>query len=262
VRVSWKSIHPGRVMQQTIDLNADLAEEAGDDMAMLGLVTSANLCCGVHAGGPQVLRAALLAAKARGVVAGAHPGYADRVNFGRVIVPMPLADVTRLVAGQVGETLAIAAEVGASIAYVKPHGALYNLAAEEPEVAAAIAAGVAEVDRNLVLLGLAGSVMEAASAAKGLRFAAEAFVDRAYHSNGRLVPRGVPGAVLHDADMIAERALGMVVDGIVMAADGKHIPLRFDSLCLHGDTAGAVSIAAAVRARLQVHGITLLSFAQ
>jgi 5-oxoprolinase (ATP-hydrolysing) subunit A len=248
-------------MTTTIDLNADLAEDAGDDTAMLALVTSANLCCGAYAGGPETLRSALIAAKAQGVVAGAHPGYADRANFGRVVVPMTMGEITRMVAGQVAETLAIAAEVGTKIAYVKPHGALYNLAAEDPEVAAAIAAGVAEIDRDLVLLGLAGSAMLTAGKSAGLPIAAEAFADRAYQPNGHLVPRSQPGSVLHGAALIAERAVGMVLDGAVTAADGMRVPLQFDSLCLHGDTPGAVAMAQAVRLGLKAKGITLRAFA-
>jgi 5-oxoprolinase (ATP-hydrolysing) subunit A len=248
-------------MTTTIDLNADLAEEAGDDAAMLALVTSANLSCGAHAGGPETLRAALIAAKAQGVVAGAHPGYADRANFGRVVVPMTMGEVTQMVAGQIAGTLMIAAEVGTKIAYVKPHGALYNLAAGQPEVAAAIAAGVAEIDRDLVLLGLAGSAMLTAGKTAGLFVAAEAFADRAYQPNGHLVPRNLPGAVLHDAAMIAERAVQMVLEGAVTAADGTRVPLQFDSLCLHGDTPGAVAMAQAVRLGLKAKGTALRAFA-
>jgi 5-oxoprolinase (ATP-hydrolysing) subunit A len=247
-------------MPRTIDLNADLAEDMGDDAAMLSVVTSANLCCGAHAGGLETLRTAMLAAKARGVVIGAHPGYADRANFGRLVVPMTMAEITAMVAWQVGETLEIAAQLGVRVAYVKPHGALYNLAAEEPDVAAAIATGVAQVDRDLVLLGLAGSVMLAAGKAAGLCVAAEAFADRAYLPNGRLMPRGQPGAVLHDAEAVAQRAVEMVLDGAVTAVDGSRVSFHFDSLCLHGDTPGAVAMATAVRAGLQANGVALQGF--
>jgi 5-oxoprolinase (ATP-hydrolysing) subunit A len=224
------------------------------------VVTSANLCCGAHAGGPETLRTAMLAAKGRGVVVGAHPGYADRANFGRLVVPMTMAEITAMVAWQVGETLEIAAQLGVRVAYVKPHGALYNLAAEEPDVAAAIATGVAQVDRDLVLLGLAGSVMLAAGKAAGLCVAAEAFADRAYLPNGRLMPRGQPGAVLHDAEAVAQRAVEMVLDGAVTAVDGSRVSFHFDSLCLHGDTPGAVAMATAVRAGLQANGVALQGF--
>jgi 5-oxoprolinase (ATP-hydrolysing) subunit A len=248
-------------MPRTIDLNADLAEDMGDDVAMLAVVTSANLCCGYHAGGRDTLKAALLAAQARAVVAGAHPGYADRANFGRLVVPMTMAEVTRMVAAQVGETCELASALGVQVAYVKPHGALYNLAAEEAEVAAAIAAGVAAVDRGLVLLGLAGSVMLTAGRKEGLQVAAEAFADRAYRPDGRLVARGQPGAVLHDAGAVARRAVRMVLDGAVTAEDGSRVSLAFDSLCLHGDTPGAVALARAVREGLEAEGISLCGFA-
>lgn len=245
----------------SVDLNADLAEGMGDDAAMLAVVTSANLCCGAHAGGRDVLRAAMLAAKAQGVIVGAHPGYADRVNFGRLVVPMTPAEITRMVAEQVAATWQMAADLGTRVAYVKPHGALYNLAAENADVAAAIATGVAGVDRDLVLLGLAESAMLPAGEAAGLQVAAEAFADRAYCPDGHLVARSQPGAVLHDASLVASRAVAMVLEGAVTAIDGTRIPLRFDSLCLHGDTSGAVVFAQAVRAGLVASGVTLRAFA-
>ena len=245
---------------RTIDLNADLAEDMGDDAAMLAVVTSANLCCGAHAGGPDSLCAALLAAGARGVMAGAHPGYADRVNFGRLVVPMTLDAVTRMVADQVAGTLDMAAGLGVRVGYVKPHGALYNLAADDADVAGAIAAAVAGVDRGLVLLGLAGSAMLTAGRATGLQVAAEAFADRAYRADGRLVARGQAGAVLHDPALVAARAVAMVLEGAVTAIDGRRVALRFDSLCLHGDTPGAVALAKGVRAGLLVQGVALRAF--
>jgi UPF0271 protein len=244
-----------------IDLNADLAEEAGDDAALLPHLTSANLCCGAHAGGPATLRAALAACKAAGVTAGAHPGYADRANFGRIVVPMTADAITATVAGQVAAACEAAGDTGTRIVYVKPHGALYNLAATDAAVAAAIAAGVAQVDRGLVLLGLAGSQMIAAAARAGLAAAAEAFADRAYAPDGTLVPRGQPGAVLHDPATVAARALAMVQDGAVTATDGTRIPLQADSLCLHGDTPGALALARATRAALDAAGIAVRPFA-
>ncbi len=249
-------------MPNFIDLNADLAEDTGDDVAMLDVVTSANLCCGAHAGGPEVLRRTLAAAKARGVIVGAHPGYADRANFGRRVVPMTMAAITQMVAGQLGTTLEAASGIGVAVAYVKPHGALYNLAAVEPDVAAAIADGIAAVDSGLILLGLAGSAMLTAGTRAGLHVAAEAFADRAYLPDGRLVPRDQPGAVLHDPAMVATRAVDMVLNGCVTAADGSRIALQFDSLCLHGDTPGAVGMAQAVRAELQSQAVELRGFAR
>ncbi len=244
-----------------VDLNADLGEGMGDDAAMLGCVTSASICCGAHAGGPEVLRATLRAAAERGVVAGAHPGYADRANFGRQVVPMSPAEVERMVAGQVEDAMAAAAEAGTRIAFVKPHGALYNLAADDAEVAAAVARGVRAADAGLVLLGLAGSALLDAGRAAGLQVAAEGVADRAYGPDGRLVPRGAPGAVLHDPAAVVARAVRMVVDGNVTASDGSLLPMAFDSLCLHGDTPGAVQLAMVIRAALTGAGVLVAPFA-
>lgn len=244
-----------------VDLNADLAEGMGDDAAMLRWVTSANLCCGAHAGGPDMLRATLRAAQAAGVTVGAHPGYADRAQFGRVVVPMALSDLTAMVAGQVADVLTAALETGARVTYVKPHGALYNLAAVTPDVAAAIAAGVRAVDRGLVLLGLAGSVLLSEGARAGLATAAEGFADRAYAPDGTLVPRGQAGAVIHDAATVAVRAVAMVRDRAVTAIDGARLPLHCDSLCLHGDTPGAVALAQATHQALVAAGVRLVPFA-
>jgi len=243
-----------------IDLNADLGEAAGDDAAMLALVSSASICCGLHAGSREETFATLVLAKGAGVAAGAHPGYHDREGFGRRVIAMTPGEIERLVAAQVGACCALAALAGQPVTYVKAHGALYNLAAVEPAVADAIARAVRAVDRNLWLLGLAGSAAVAAAGRAGLAAAAEAFADRAYQPDGTLVPRGVPGAVLGDPEQVADRALRMVETGTVEAADGKRIALRFDSLCLHGDTPGAVAMARAVRGRLAAAGVAVAPF--
>jgi 5-oxoprolinase (ATP-hydrolysing) subunit A len=248
-------------MSHRIDLNADLAEGVGDDAAMLRIVSSANLCCGAHAGGPDVLRATIRTAVAQGVTLGAHPGYADRADFGRSVVPMTDAAITRMVTGQLEDAAQAAADCGARLAYVKPHGALYNLAASTPGVAQAIAQAIRAVDRDLAFLGLAGSAMPSEGARAGLRVFAEGFADRAYDADGRLVPRGQPGAVLHDTGLVAKRAVIMARDGRVQAQDGTWLFLRLDSLCLHGDTPGAVDLARAVRAALQAAGLSLCAFA-
>jgi UPF0271 protein len=244
-----------------IDLNADLGEEAGDDAAMLACVTSASVCCGAHAGGPATLRATLRAAAARGVTCGAHPGYPDRAGFGRTVMPMTAAETEAMVAAQLHDALAAAADTGTAIAYVKPHGALYNLAADDADTATAIARAIRAVNPALVLLGLAGSAMLPAADRAGLRHAAEAFADRGYRPDGRLMPRGTPGAVLHDPAAIAARALRMAQDGTVDTQDGTSIALRPDSLCLHGDTPGAVAMARTVRAALAAAGLALAPFA-
>ncbi|MCX7889968.1 MAG: LamB/YcsF family protein [Rhodobacteraceae bacterium] len=244
-----------------IDLNADLGEAAGDDAAMLDLVSSANVCCGVHAGSREETFATLAAARARGVVAGAHPGYDDREGFGRRVVPMAPGQIERLVAWQVGACCGLAALAGHRIGYVKAHGALYNLAATDREVAAAIARAVRAVDPGLVVLALAGSVAIAAAEEAGLATAAEAFADRGYLSDGTLAPRGTAGAVLTDPDLVAGRALEMAETRSLPGGAGGGAGLRIDSLCLHGDTPGAVGLARAVRARLTGAGFRIAPFA-
>lgn len=244
-----------------IDLNADLGEGVGDDVAMLGLVSSANIACGLHAGGPQDMATAFAAALAGGVAVGAHPGYADRANFGRVVVPHTLAEVERLVAWQVGAAGGMAALAGHRITHVKAHGALYNLAAVNPDVARAIARAVRAVDPALTCLCLAGSAGAAATAATGLRVAAEVFADRAYRPDGTLVPRGQLGAVIHDASIVTARTLAMLDDRAITAADGTRLALPMDSICLHGDTPGAVALARALRAGLTAAGWRIAPFA-
>jgi UPF0271 protein len=246
---------------QAIDLNADLGEDAGDDAAMMDCVTSANICCGAHAGGPATLRATLALARAKGIAAGAHPGYPDRANFGRIVLPMEHGEIARTVEGQVADAIVAAKGLGTRIRYVKPHGALYNLAARDRSVAEAIARGINAAGPGLVFLGLAGSDMLEAGRTHGLRVAAEAFADRAYRADGTLVPRGEPGAVLTDAAEVAARAVDMVRNRGVMAVDGTRVSLHFDSLCLHGDTPGAVAIARAVRAALLGADVALRPFA-
>lgn len=245
-----------------IDLNADLGEGVGDDAAMLTIVSSANIACGAHAGSPDLMLATLTTAKANGVTAGAHPGYADRTNFGRNVVPMSAAEIEYLVAWQIGAALGVAALAGHRIAYVKTHGALYNLAAVDADVAAAIARGVKGVDPNLTLLCPALSQAERAGQAAGLRTAAEVFADRAYRPNGTLVPRSEPGAVIHDPDQVVARTLDMLDTGRIRTSDNGLLPLRMDSICLHGDTPGAVQIARRLRSALEGAGWRIAPFAQ
>lgn len=257
---------PARTMPATddprhIDLNADLGEGVGDDAAMLGLVSSANIACGMHAGGPEEMGAALAAARAGGVAVGAHPGYADRANFGRIVVPQTLAGIERLVAWQIGAACGMAALAGHRITYVKAHGALYNLAATDTDVALAIARAVRAVDPALTALCLAGSAGAAATMATGLRVAAEVFADRAYRPDGTLVPRTEPGAVIHDAGEVAARTLRMLEDGAITATDGTRRAVPMDSICLHGDTPGAMALARALRAALGAAGWRIAPFA-
>jgi UPF0271 protein len=250
-----------------IDLNADLGEgfgpyRIGDDAAMLGIVTSANIACGFHAGDPEVLFATLTAARAAGVTPGAHPGFADRAHFGRRLLPTTEAEVERMVAYQVGAAAGVAALAGHPLAYVKAHGALYNLAAVDDGVARAIARAVRAVDPGLWCLVLAGSRAAGLAEALGLSVAHEVFADRAYLPDGTLVPRDRPGSVLHDAGAIAARIGAFLRDGAMTAIDSSRIAMPVHSICVHGDTPGAVAIAQAVRAAVLAGGAVLAPFAR
>ena len=244
-----------------IDLNADLGEGIGDDAALLGFVSSANIACGFHAGGPDAMSTAFADARAKGVAVGAHPGYADRANFGRIAVPMTASGVERLVAYQTGAACSLAVLAGHRITYVKAHGALYNLAATDTDVARAIARGIRAADPGLVSLCLAGSAGAGAMADEGLRVAAEVFADRAYLPDGRLVPRHMPDAMIYDAQTITTRALQMLQDRAITTVDGTRRPVQIDSICLHGDTPGAVALAGALRTGLIAAGWQIAAFA-
>lgn len=249
-----------------VDLNADLGESfgpwvMGDDMAMLDLVTSANVACGGHAGDPETMFDTLRAASARGVSVGAHPGFADREGFGRRVIPMPAAEIGRLVAAQVGALTGIAALAGAEVRYVKPHGALGNLAADDRDVAEAIVGAVAALPGRLAILAISGTVLEQAARAAGLPVYSEIFADRAYLPNGRLVPRTREGAMLHDADEAAERLIRFLDSGRMPVLGGDPIPLSAQSICVHGDSPGAVGMAEQVRSRLERAGVTVAPFA-
>ncbi|SEH99524.1 LamB/YcsF family protein [Paracoccus alkenifer] len=248
-----------------IDLNSDLGEGfgpwvMGDDPAMLDVVTSANIACGGHAGDPQTMFATLRLAAARGVVVGAHPGYPDREGFGRRVIPMQPAEIGRMVAAQVGALQGVAALAGARVRYVKPHGALGNLAAENREVADAVAAAVAALPGGLAVLAISGTELELAARAAGMAVFSEIFADRAYLPDGRLVPRTQPGAVLHDAGQAAERLARFLDSGLMPVIGGDPIPLAAHSVCVHGDSAGAVAMARTLRARLDAAGVTVAPF--
>lgn len=252
-------------MVASIDLNADLAEgfgvwELGDDDAMLDIVTSANLACGFHAGNPVGLARTCRAAEKRGVRIGAQVGYFDLAGFGRRRIDVEPAELAADVIYQIGAVQALARAAGSALGYVKPHGALYNTIADDRRQARAVAEAVYAVDPHLPVLGLAGSVFFEESERLGLRTVAEAFADRAYQPDGRLVPRTQAGAVLHDPTEIARRVLDMVDRGAVVAADGSTIPIEVESVCVHGDSPGAVEIAASVRDQLLAAGVELAAF--
>lgn len=248
-----------------IDLNSDLGEgfgpwAMGDDGAMLDLVTSANIACGGHAGDPETMFRTLSLAVARGVVIGAHPGYADREGFGRRVLPMSPPEIGRMVAAQVGTLAGVAALAGARVRYVKPHGALGNLAADDRGVAEAIVSAVAALPTPLAVLAISGTELERVARSAGVEVFSEVFADRAYLPNGRLVPRSYPGAVLHDAAEAAERLIAFLESGRMPVIGGDPIPLAVQSICVHGDTAGAVDMARVIRNRLQGAGVTFASF--
>lgn len=248
-----------------IDLNSDLGEgfgpwEMGDDAAMLGIVTSGNIACGGHASDPETMFATLKIAAAQGVVIGAHPGYNDREGFGRRVIAMAPAEIERMVAAQIGALAGVAALAGTAVRYAKPHGALGNLAADDRAVADAIVAAITAQSGALAVLAISGTELEHAARAAGLAVFSEVFADRAYLPNGRLVPRSRPGAVLHDADEAATRLIRFLKSGRMPVLDGDSIPLEAHSICIHGDTAGALEMARVIRARLAEAGVTLAPF--
>lgn len=250
-----------------IDLNCDMGESfgrytLGHDAAMLDVVTSANVACGLHAGDPQVMQQTVAEAVAKGVAVGAHPSFPDRQGFGRRLMTLTSAEVEAFVLYQLGALAGFARAAGAHLAHVKPHGALYNWAAKDRESATAIASAVAAFDPALVVVTLPGSLLADAARHQGLRVAREGFADRAYQADGSLVPRSEPGAVIHDPAQAAARAVQMVTQGAIQTIDGVTIPLEIDTLCVHGDTPGAVGIAAELRDALEASGVTIASLAE
>ena len=248
-----------------LDLNADVGESygrwvLGDDESLLGLVTSANVACGFHAGDPATLRRTCELAAASGVVIGAQVSYPDLAGFGRRFMAIPGPQLRDDVLYQLGALQAFARAAGTSVRYVKPHGALYHAVVTDAEQANAVVDAVVEFDSGLAVLGLPGSALLAAAEAAGLVGVPEAFADRAYRPDGGLVPRAEPGAVLDHPAEIAERTVTIARDGRVRAVDGTWVTIAARSVCLHGDTSGAVAIARAVRAALQADGITVRPF--
>lgn len=249
-----------------MDLNADLAEgfghwELGDDDALLGIVTSANVACGFHAGDPSVIRRAVDRAAAGGVAVGAQVGYRDLAGFGRRYIDMPPAELTDDVLYQLGAVAGFARVAGTELRYVKPHGALYNAIVRHAEQAAALVEAVRAFDPGLAVLGLPGSEWLDQAERAGLRVQREAFADRAYTPEGTLVPRREEGAVLHDPERIADRCVRFARGEPIEAADGTEITVRAESICVHGDSPDAVSIARTVRVRLADAGVPLRPFA-
>lgn len=244
-----------------IDLNADVGEgtgagRVGDDEGLIPLITSANVACGFHGGDPTLIRQTVELAKRYDVRVGAHPGYPDRVGFGRRAVGTMPAEIEADVLYQIGALRAFVEAAGMRMQHVKLHGALYHRAVEDAAVARAVARVVTSVDRSLILVGLAGSAILEAGRQEGLRVAAEGFADRAYRADGRLVPRGTAGAVITDRAQALEQALG-IVRGRIKSAEGTEVVLEVDTICVHGDTPGAVEMARHLRAGLERAGVAL-----
>jgi UPF0271 protein len=249
-----------------LDLNSDLGESfgrwvLGDDEAMLGLVTSANVACGFHAGDPTTLRSTCRSAAAAGVVVGAQVGYRDLAGFGRRFVDVAPNELADDVVYQIGALDGMCRVAGATVRYVKPHGALYNAIVHHEAQAAAVVAAVRDYSSELPVLGLPGSVFLRAAEKAGLRAVPEFFVDRGYTPDGTLVPRSQPGAVLRDPDEVTARVLRLVSDGVVAAVDGSDVAVGAESACVHGDSPGAVEMARAVRAGLEKAGVSVRAFA-
>ncbi len=248
-----------------IDLNSDLGEgygawKMGDDEAMLAIVSSANVACGFHAGDPASILKTVKAAAAKGVSIGAHVSYPDRVGFGRRDMDVTSGELTADVIYQIGALKGLAAAAGTTVGYVKPHGALYNRIAHDPKQGQAVIDGIKAVDSSLVLMGLAGSPILDLARAAGLKVVAEAFADRAYQPDGQLVSRREPGAMLHDPQLIARRMLRLAYQGTLEAIDGSTIKIDAQSICVHGDSPGAVAIARDIRRAFEADGVRVRSF--
>jgi 5-oxoprolinase (ATP-hydrolysing) subunit A len=247
----------------TIDLNCDMGEgfgawAMGDDRAMLDIVTSANIACGFHAGDPSIMAETARLAREKGVRVGAHPAFNDILGFGRRNIQGDSpAVIERMVAYQIGALQACAALSGHRVTHVKPHGALYNMAALDADMAQAIARAVKAVDPALLFVVPPLSAMDKAGEALGLRVVREAFADRSYEDDGTLTPRKIAGSVIHVPELAAERVVRMVLDGAVTSRHGKRLPISADTICVHGDTPTAVAMAAAVRAALEAAGVTV-----
>ena len=240
-----------------LDFNCDLGEGCGSDTAIVPLISSASIACGGHAGDATTMRETVWLCMQHGVAIGAHPSFEDHVNFGRSELPLPPAEIHALVMRQIARLASVCAETGAKLHHVKPHGALYNLAARDRDVADTIASVIHAFDPALILYGLSGSCLTDAGNAIGLRVAHEVFAERAYDADGQLAPRGTADAVIDDLDASLSQVRLLLRDGLVIARDGAHVRLRADTLCLHGDRADAAGFALALRKTLEAEGIVI-----
>lgn len=252
-------------MTRTVDLNADMGESfgpwnMGDDAALLKIVTSANVACGMHAGDWDVMAATHKLAVENGVGIGAHPGFPDLQGFGRQRMSLPNDSLGNLVKYQMGAAIAMARSVGGQVRHLKLHGAMANMAAENKDMALACYRAALDVNPDIIIMVLAGTQQQAAVAELGCNAACEIFADRAYNDDATLVDRSLPGAVIHDPQIAGARMVDMVREGAIITETGKRIPTRIDTICLHGDTPTAVNIARQTRAALETAGVTLKMF--
>lgn len=246
---------------KTIDLNADVGEGLATDAELIPLVSSANIACGGHAGDDHTMSDAIVAAYSAGAAIGAHPGHRDRENFGRIELAVTAAETIDIVSEQISQLGAVARHHDQELSYLKLHGALYHQAGRDFELARAVVAAALQYENGpLPILGQAGSALEAAAKDGGLPFFAEAFADRAYLDDGTLAPRSLPGAVLTDETEVVAQAVRLARDSVAVSLNGREIPVRCDSICLHGDGANAVALARAVRSALEAVGIKLRAF--
>lgn len=243
-----------------IDLNCDCGEsfgewKMGNDSALFPLISSVNIACGAHAGDPDIMRQTIRLAQQYDLAIGAHPGYPDLQGFGRRVIPMTPNQVQNSVLAQIGALYALARAEGAELRHVKPHGALYNQAAKDPKLAQAIAQAVAAFDKNLILVGLAGSALIEAGISAGLRVAREAFVDRVYERDGSLRNRNLPDAILRESQQSQAQVLGIVTNGYAISIEGERVAIKADTFCVHSDTTSAVEHIQQLRQALNVAGI-------
>lgn len=250
-----------------IDLNCDLGESFGAytigmDGEVLPFISSANVACGFHASDPVVMAKTVAAAKAAGVAVGAHPGYPDLQGFGRRNMAVPPREVKAMVQYQVGALWAFCKANGIVMQHVKPHGAMYNMAGKDEALALAVCQGIAEVDKDLILMGLSGSMLLRAAEDCGLKAASEVFADRGYQADGSLVPRGKPGAMVENEEEAVARVVRMVKHGLVTAVTGEEIPIRADSVCVHGDSPKALAFVKKIRAGLEAAGVDIVPLNQ
>jgi len=240
---------------RSIDLNADVGEECGQDGALMPLISSANIACGIHAGDDDSMREAVALALEHGVAIGAHPSFPDREHFGRREMQLGARELHECIVAQIESLARVAQKQGTRLRHVKPHGALYNMAARDQGLAETVVTAIRSVDPSLMLFGLAGSALLAVAERLGTRAISEAFADRGYRPDGSLLPRDEPGGVIRRAYEVGARAVGIALGGFVLAVDGSRVPIHADTICIHGDTPGSGALARRIRSGFSSFGI-------